>query len=157
MLTHYESLAAFCLHRWRKCRRIAGSAGRQLTAAHRGQSFVEMMFTVLGVSVVIITAIEGSIVLNRGMAVKQLAYQGARYAAANPGFDSGTVLAFVAQAEPLILKQGTIQVTMSPTTVPRPQGTAVSVSVSFTGPTMAVPSVITFPATIGATNVAMSQ
>jgi len=30
-------------------------------------------------------AIEGSIVLNRGMAVKQLAYQGARYAAANPG------------------------------------------------------------------------
>jgi len=115
-----------------------------------------MIFTVLGVSVVIITAIEGSIVLNRGMAVKQLAYQGARYAAANPGFSSATILAFVSQAEPSVLTQGTIQVSMSPSTTPRSTGTAVSVSVSFT-PTMAVPSVIKFPATISATNIAMSQ
>ena len=78
-----------------------------------------MIFTVLGVSVVIITAIEGSIVLNRGMAVKQLAYQGARYAAANPGFNSSTILAFVSQAEPQVLTQGTIQVSMIPTTTPR--------------------------------------
>jgi hypothetical protein len=133
------------------------SASRQLAGAHRGQSFVEMIFTVLGVSVVIITAIEGSIVLNRGMAVKQLAYQGARYAAANPGFNSSTILAFVSQAEPSALTQGTIQVSMSPSTTPRSTGTAVSVSVTFTGATMAVPSVIKFPATISATNVAMSQ
>jgi hypothetical protein len=133
------------------------SASRQLAGAHRGQSFVEMIFTVLGVSVVIITAIEGSIVLNRGMAVKQLAYQGARYAAANPGFNSSTILAFVSQAEPSVLTQGTIQVSMSPSTTPRSTGTAVSVSVTFTGATMAVPSVIKFPATISATNVAMSQ
>jgi len=116
-----------------------------------------MVFTVLGISVVIITAVEGSIILNRGMAVKQLSYQGARYAAANPGFDSSTVLAFVAQAEPSALAQGTIQVSMSPTTTPRTHGSAVSVSVSFTGPTIAVPSVISFPATISATNVVMSQ
>jgi hypothetical protein len=133
------------------------SARIQVAGAHRGQSFVEMIFTVLGVSVVIITAIEGSIVLNRGMAVKQLAYQGARYAAANPGFSSATILAFVSQAEPSVLTQGTIQVSMSPSTTPRSTGTAVSVSVSFTGPTMAVPSVIKFPATITATNIAMSQ
>jgi hypothetical protein len=116
-----------------------------------------MIFTVLGVMVVIITAVEGSIVLNRGMAVKQLAYQGARYAAANPGFSSATILAFVSQAEPSVLTQGTIQVSMSPSTTPRATGTAVSVSVSFTGPTIAVPSVIKFPATISATNIAMSQ
>jgi hypothetical protein len=133
------------------------SARLQLAGSHRGQSYVEMIFTVLGVSVVIITAIEGSIVLNRGMAVKQLAYQGARYAAANPGFSSATILAFVSQAEPSVLTQGTIQVSMSPSTTPRSTGTAVSVSVSFTGPTMAVPSVIKFPATISATNIAMSQ
>jgi hypothetical protein len=133
------------------------SARLQLASAHRGQSFVEMIFTVLGVSVVIITAIEGSIVLNRGMAVKQLAYQGARYAAANPGFNSSTILAFVSQAEPSVLTQGTIQVSMSPSTTPRATGTVVSVSVTLTGPTMAVPSVIKFPATISATNVAMSQ
>jgi hypothetical protein len=138
-------------------RRILRAAKHHLTGAHRGQSFVEMVFTVMGVAVVIITAIEGSIVLNRGMAVKQLAYQGARYAAANPGFTSSAVLAFVAQAEPSVLQQGTIQVTMNPTTTPRVHGSAVSVSVSFTGPTMAVPSVISFPATVGATITAMSQ
>jgi hypothetical protein len=75
-----------------------------------------MIFTVLGVSVVIVTAIEGSIVLNRGMAVKQLAYQGARYAAANPGYNSSTILAFISQSEPQALTQGTIQVSMSPNT-----------------------------------------
>jgi hypothetical protein len=116
-----------------------------------------MVFTVLGIAVVIITAIEGSIVLNRGIAVKQPAYQGARYAAANPGFTSDTALAFVSRSEPLALKQGNIQVSMSRNTTPRTHGTPVSVSVSFAGPTIAVPSVISFPATISSTDVAMSQ
>jgi hypothetical protein len=155
MSKHFRSIAA--LRQSRKWHRILRAAKHHLTGAHRGQSFVEMVFTVMGVAVVIITAIEGSIVLNRGMAVKQLAYQGARYAAANPGFTSSAVLAFVAQAEPSVLQQGTIQVTMNPTTTPRAHGSAVSVSVSFTGPTMAVPSVISFPATVGATITAMSQ
>jgi hypothetical protein len=157
MSRHFRAITGCCLQQWRKCGHMLKSARLQLAGAHRGQSFVEMIFTVLGVSVVIITAIEGSIVLNRGMAVKQLAYQGARYAAANPGFNSSTILAFVSQAEPSVLTQGTIQVSMSPSTTPRSTGTAVSVSVTFTGPTMAVPSVIKFPATISATNVAMSQ
>ena len=152
-----RSIAALRLRQSRNWRRMLRPANLRLTGANRGQSYVEMVFTVLGISVVIITAIEGSIILNRGMAVKQLAYQGARYAAANPGFDSSTVLAFVAQAEPSALTQGTIKVSMSPTTTPRTHGSAVSVSVSFTGPTIAVPSVISFPATISATNVLMSQ
>jgi hypothetical protein len=157
MSRHFRAITACYLQQWRKCGHMLKSARLQLAGAHRGQSFVEMIFTVLGVSVVIITAIEGSIVLNRGMAVKQLAYQGARYAAANPGFNSSTILAFVSQAEPSVLTQGTIQVSMSPSTTPRATGTAVSVSVTFTGATMAVPSVIKFPATISATNIAMSQ
>lgn len=157
MSTNHRAIAAFYLLQSRRWRRILRPLKRHLTGAHRGQSYVEMIFTVLGVSVVIITAIEGSIVFNRGMAVKQLAYEGARYAAANPGFNSTTVLAFVANAEPSVLTQGNIQVSMSPNTVPRPQGTTVSVSVTFTGPTMAVPSVITFPASISATDIAMSQ
>jgi len=153
----YRSIAALYLRQARKWRRLQRSAKRHLGGAHRGQSYVEMVFTVLGISVVIITAIEGSIVLNRGIAVKQLAYQGARYAAANPSFTSASILAFVSQAEPSALKQGTIQVSMSPNTAPRTHGTPVAVSVSFTGPTMAVPSVISFPATISSTDVAMSQ
>ena len=157
MSRYYRSIAAFYFRQSRKWRRTLKPASLQLTGAPRGQSYVEMIFTVLGVSVVIITAIEGSIVLNRGMAVKQLAYQGARYAAANPGYDSSTILAFVSQSEPQILTQGNIQVSMSPNTTPRSTGTAVSVSVTFTGPTIAVPSVISFPSTISATNIAMSQ
>lgn len=157
MSRYYRAIAAFYLRQSRKWRRTLKPARLQLTGAARGQSYVEMIFTVLGVSVVIITAIEGSIVLNRGMAVKQLAYQGARYAAANPGYDSSTILAFVSQSEPQILTQGNIQVSMSPNTTPRSTGTAVSVSVTFTGPTIAVPSVISFPSTISATNIAMSQ
>lgn len=157
MSRYYRSIAAFYLRQSRKWRRTLKPASLQLTGAPRGQSYVEMIFTVLGVSVVIITAIEGSIVLNRGMAVKQLAYQGARYAAANPGYDSSTILAFVSQSEPQILTQGNIHVSMSPNTTPRSTGTAVSVSVTFTGPTIAVPSVISFPSTISATNIAMSQ
>jgi hypothetical protein len=157
MSKRYRLIAAFYLRQSRRWRRILKPAKTRLTGAHRGQSYVEMIFTVLGISVVIITAIEGSIVLNRGMAVKQLAYQGARYAAANPGFNSTTVLAYVTQAEPQVLKQGTIQVSMSPATTPRTHGSAVSVSVNFTGPTVAVPSIISFPATVSATNVAMSQ
>ena len=94
MSKHFRAITACYLQQWRKCGHMLKSARLQLAGAHRGQSFVEMIFTVLGVSVVIITAIEGSIVLNRGMAVKQLAYQGARYAAANPGFNSSTILAF---------------------------------------------------------------
>jgi hypothetical protein len=157
MSTHYHQIATFCRRQSHAWRRILTPCKRHLAGAHRGQSYVEMIFTVMGVAVVIITAIEGSIILNRGMAVKQLAYQGARYAAANPGFDSSTVLAFVAQAEPKVLTQGSIQVSMSPTTVPRSTGTAVSVSVTFTGPTVAVPSIITFPRTISATDIVMSQ
>lgn len=157
MSRYYRAIAAFYLRQSRKWRRTLKPARLQLTGAPRGQSYVEMIFTVLGVSVVIITAIEGSIVLNRGMAVKQLAYQGARYAAANPGYDSSTILAFVSQSEPQILTQGNIQISMSPNTTPRSTGTAVSVSVTFTGPTIAVPSVISFPSTISATNIAMSQ
>ena len=157
MSRYYRAIVAFYLRQSRQWGRILKPTRLQLTGAHRGQSYVEMIFTVLGVSVVIITAIEGSIVLNRGMAVKQLAYQGARYAAANPGYNSSTILAFVSQSEPQILTQGNIQVSMSPNTTPRSTGTAVSVSVTFTGPTIAVPSVISFPSTISATNIAMSQ
>ncbi len=157
MSRYYRAIVAFYLRQSRQWRRTLKPARLLLAGAQRGQSYVEMIFTVLGVSVVIITAIEGSIVLNRGMAVKQLAYQGARYAAANPGYDSSTILAFVSQSEPQILTQGNIQVSMSPNTTPRSTGTAVSVSVTFTGPTIAVPSVVSFPSTISATNIAMSQ
>ena len=157
MSKYYNQVAAFCLRQSHKWRRALKPCKVLLTGAHRGQSYVEMVFTVVGIVVVVITAIEGSIILNRGMAVKQLAYQGARYAAANPGFNSAAVYAYVAQVQPSALAQGTIQISMSPSSVPRPQGTAVSVSVSFTGPTVAVPSIISFPKTISATNIAMSQ
>jgi hypothetical protein len=153
----YRSIAAVYFRQLRKWCRSLKPSRLGLTGAFRGQSSTEMIFTVLSISVVIITAVEGSIVLNRGMAVRQLAYEGARYAAANPGLDSATVLAFVSRAEPSVLAQGSVQATMSPTTTPRSQGTPVSVSITFTGSTVAMPSMVSFPATISATNVAMSE
>ena len=53
----YRSIAALYLRQARKWRRLQSSTKRHLGGAHRGQSYVEMIFTVLGVSVVIITAI----------------------------------------------------------------------------------------------------
>lgn len=123
----------------------------------RGQAIVEMVMTTLGVAVVILTAIEGSILFSRGMAVHQLAYQAARYAAANPGYDNSTVLSFASQAVPSALRNGQLSVVMNPNTTPRTQGSEVSVTVSFTGPVMGIPSVISFPGTLTATDTAMSQ
>ena len=98
-----KSMTEYELPRLR--RRAAKHFAFRLGGAHRGQSFVEMILTVLAVAVVIVTAVEGSIVLNRGMAVKQLAYEGARYAAANPGFNSSTILSFISQSEPAVLSR----------------------------------------------------
>lgn len=134
----------------RSCPRIAGGMSR-------GQSMTEMTFMVLGGVVIIVTALGGAIVLNQGMAVKQLAYQGARYAATNPGYDIPTITAFVKNAEPAALKNGNLVVTVSPDTTPRTQGTDVSVSVTYTGPAIVVPSILPLPNSISSTDTTMTQ
>lgn len=116
-----------------------------------------MAFISLIAASLIVTALQGAITLSRGMAVHQLAYQGARYAAANPSYDSSTVINFVKQSVPSALSQGQLNVTVSPDSAPRPQGSAVSVTIAFTGSTVAIPSIISFPATVSATDTAMSE
>jgi hypothetical protein len=74
ILKNYISIVRLHVRELLERRRTFRSSPRRFIGALRGQSMVEMIFTVLGVMVVIITAIEGSIILNRGMAVKQLAY-----------------------------------------------------------------------------------
>jgi hypothetical protein len=131
--------------------------GGRSTRSSSGQSTTETMMMTLSAAVVIVTAIQGAIVLCRGMAVRQLAYQGARYAAANPGYDNATVINFVTQSVPSALSRGQLSVTMNPDSTPRSQGSAVSITVSFTGPTVALPTIITFPATVSATDTAMTE
>lgn len=138
-------------------RALGAGAARLLRQGSRGQSATEMAMMSLGAAAIIVTALQGAIVLSRGMAVRQLAYQGARYAAANPSADSTTVINFVKEAVPSALSQGQLNVTVSPSTAPRAQGAAVSVTIAFTGSTVAIPSVITFPATVSATDTALSE
>jgi hypothetical protein len=136
---------------------LRDALGHLLRRKPSGQSFTEMTMMTLGAAAVIVTALQGGIVLSRGIAVRQLAYQGARYAAANPGYDSSTVINFVMQSVPSALSRGQLNVTMSPESSPRAQGSPVSITVAFTGSTVAIPSVIAFPATVSATDTAMSE
>ena len=130
---------------------------RPFSVASRGQAIVETTFTTLVGAIIIVVAGEGAVVLGRGMAVHQLAYQGARYAAVNPGYDVATVTNFIKQSVPSALSQGQLSITVTPDTTPRAAGSSVSVSVSFTGSTVARPSTIRFPETITATDTAMTE
>ncbi len=133
------------------------ASGRLLRRGSGGQSATEMAMMSLVAAAMIVTALQGAITLSRGIAVRQLAYQGARYAAANPAYDSSTVIGFIEQSVPSALSTGQLNVTMNPESAPRPQGSAVSITIAFTGSTVASPSVISFPATVSATDTAMSE
>ncbi|HZO81407.1 MAG TPA: hypothetical protein VFB33_06895 [Candidatus Binataceae bacterium] len=133
------------------------ACGRALWCASRGQSATEMAMMSLVAAALIAVALQGAITLNRGMAVRELAYQGARYAAANPNYDSSTVISYIRRSVPSALANGELDVTMSPSSAPRSQGSAVSITIAFTGSTVAIPSVISFPATVSATDIAMSE
>lgn len=141
----------------RSLRGLRFACGRALRRGSRGQSATEMAMMSLVTAGLIAVALQGAITLNRGMAVRQLAYQGARYAAANPNYDSSTVISYIRQSVPSALANGELDVTMSPDSAPRSQGSAVSITIAFTGSTVAIPSVISFPATVSATDTAMSE
>lgn len=141
----------------RRIRLLRWAFRRPQSRMPRGQAIIETTIMTLVAAIVIVVAGEGAVVLLRGMAVHQLAYQGASYAAANPGYDASTVTNFVMQSVPSALSNGQLRISMSPGSAPRSPGSSVSVTVSFTGSTVAIPSTISFPDTITATDTAMTQ
>lgn len=130
----------------------------------RGQSILEMSFTVSAFSFVVAVLIEGALICTRAYAVTQVAYQAARYAAVNPAFDSTTITNYVTKtAAPSIDTNSgkQLKVTVSPAGIPRTTGTPVTVTVVYTspGPFSLSSPLLGFkaPSTFSATDTTMSE
>jgi len=71
---------------------------------------------------------------NAALALSQLSYAGARYAAVNPSLTQSAIASYMkSNAAPTINENSgaNLTITVSPNTAPRPFGTAVTVSVSY--------------------------
>ncbi len=104
-------------------------AGRQ-----SGQSLVEFAVYLGAFMMLMIGAVQLALIGNAALAVSQLAYAGARYAAVNPSFDSTAITSYVKSIAPTTVNenQGSdLTVSVTPATVPRSFGTQVSVSISY--------------------------
>jgi Flp pilus assembly protein TadG len=147
--------------RGRKRRREAAMAERE---AHRGQATVElaMVFTVL--VIVLLGAVQGAVVYNASLAVTQAAYEGARFAAVNPGYTESQIATHVRSVASPTISDGdgaNLSVTIDPTTTPRAFGTPVKVMVSYNlQQKLVVPNPffgIQFPTQLSGVRTAMSE
>lgn len=131
----------------------------------RGDSIVEMTFLVTVGAMIMVVLAEGAIICSRVYVVTQLAYEGARYASVNPSYSAATVASYVKQLAPPNVDSNSgnqLAVTVSPSSVPRPTGSNVKVTVSYTFPTpflMTLPSElgVSMPKTLTASNTAMTE
>ncbi len=129
-----------------------------------GQATVETALMVSAAALILVVAVECAILLKKAYAVNQLAYQGARYAAINPGYNPSTIVAYMLQAASPDLTQNNdaqLAITISPNTVPRAAGTAVTVNVTYTFPDpikLGVPLVgLDFPSSVAGTDTTMTE
>ncbi len=118
---------------------------------------VETSYLILTAVFIMVALIQGAIIWSRSMAVVDLAYQGARYAAVNPAYDANTVIAYMRQiAAPEISQNAGTQlsITIADSGTPRAAGTPITVSVVYTVPT---PLAFGFPGRLNGSNTAMSE
>ncbi len=109
--------------------------------AARGQALVEFAITLTLMMIVLTVTIQCAIVGNAALAVSQLAYAGARYAAINSSYDQTAVSNYmISIASPTISESGgadlTITLSCSPSACPpsgtqRQFGSTVQVSVAY--------------------------
>ena len=111
---------------------------------------------------VLVGGVQVAIIGEAGLAVGQLAFQGARYAAVNPSTSQAGVTSYVQSIAPSIL--GTtknLSVTMNPSTTPRNFATTVTVTVAYTlGNLQVLPNPflgVSFPTSVSSTETAMSE
>ncbi len=112
-----------------------GCFGRARGALSRGQSLVEFTITLTLALILLFVTIQFALIGDAALAVTELAYVGARYAAVNPSFDQSTVATYMKSvASPTIggNSGADLTITVNPTApLPRAIGTAVSVTVSY--------------------------
>ena len=95
---------------------------------------VEFAMTLTLAMMVLIVTIQFAIIGDAALAVTQLAYAGARYAAVNPTYNESTIATYMKSiASPAISERDGVNltVTIAPTTTPRTFGTSVQVSVVY--------------------------
>jgi len=100
----------------------------------QGQAMVEFAFTAVVAMIVLIVSVQFAIVGNAALAVNQVAYAGARYAAVNPNSSPDAITSYIKSiASPMIGENGGahITVTVTPSTTPRTFGNTVQVVVSY--------------------------
>ncbi len=123
----------------------------------RGQAMVETSYLILTAVFILVALIQGAILWSRSMAVVDLAYQGARYAAVNPSYDSNTVIAYMLQIAAPEISQNSgnqLSITISDSGTPRAAGTPITVTVVYTLPT---PLAFGFPGRLNGSNTTMSE
>jgi Flp pilus assembly protein TadG len=139
--------------------------GRQLPARHAaGQAVIEFAMVAIVMCICVFAGIQSAIIYNAYSALQDLVYQGARYAAVNPGFDSNAVSTYMnSVASPILLDNSgnNLTITMNPNSTPRAFGASISVTVSYSlANKIAIPNPfmgVRFPTSISFTETAMSE
>lgn len=130
----------------------------------RGQSLVEFSLILTLVLLVILLAIQFALIGEAALALGQMDYQGARYAAVNPNADQTAVTSYmVSTGSPTVTANNgaNLTVTLTPSTTPRTFGQPVTVSVVFNAASLVVlPNPffgISFPTQLQSTETAMTE
>jgi Flp pilus assembly protein TadG len=103
-----------------------------LDESARGQTLVEFALIIPVFLLLMLGVVQMVIVGGAALAVNQAAISCARYASLNPSFAQSSVNTYLTTtASPLISDSGLQALTLSPVTVPRTTGTAVTVTVTY--------------------------
>jgi Flp pilus assembly protein TadG len=142
----------------------SGKARSFWQKARRGQAMVEFALIATLVCGVVVGGVQSAIIFNAYLAMSDLTYQGARYAAVNPGYTSDQIKTFMQSiASPVLADNGgaNLTISMSPNTTPRAYGQTIAVTVQYSLTNKIVlpnPFLgISFPGSIGFTETAMSE
>jgi Flp pilus assembly protein TadG len=115
-------------------RRSTASSSKARPRHTRGQAMLEFAMISTVVCICIFGGIQSAIIYNAYLAVDDLVYQGARYAAVNPGFAPSAVSTFMLSvASPIVMDNGgaNLTITVTPGITPRAFGQTVTVNVTY--------------------------
>jgi len=99
-----------------------------------GQSLVEFALSVTALLVLMLASLQLALIGNAALAVSQLAYAGARYAAINPSYNSAAVSTYMLSIAPSTINENSgadLTISVSPASVPRSFGSQLTVSVTY--------------------------
>ena len=100
-----------------------GGARRRKAVALCGQAAVEFALVLIVAIIVLFVAIQMAFIGQAALALGQMNYQGARYAAVNPTYDCGSVAPYMASVgSPTVTRHGVTCASTCPPTVSPGQG-----------------------------------